>query len=522
MKKVYCIIPVLLLFLLLKGIQPVSAQPRTALTQTSIIPHPVSVQATDRFFQLQPEIKICIADTVTKAMKRNAEYLADQLEIATGWELPVQATPKATGIISLSESIRDDLPDEGYVLHIAQDTISLSGRPEGVFRGVQTLLQLLPVYSDTLSTQPFLIPTGTIRDYPVYPYRGAMLDVSRHFFGVEEVKRFIDLIAIYKINFLHLHLSDDQGWRLEIDSWPGLTTHGGSTAVGGGAGGFYTQDEFEEIVWYAQERYITIIPEIDMPGHTNAALASYPELNCDGKAPELYTGTRVGFSSLCTSKEVTYQFVDDVIRELAAITPGPYIHIGGDESHETSIEDYIRFMNRVQGIVRKYDKKVIGWDEIAHAKLADGSVVQHWAEAKNATKAVEQGAKLIMSPATKTYLDMQYDSTTVLGQNWASYIEVDDAYKWDPALMIAGIDQEHVLGVEAPLWTETISTMDEIEYMLFPRLAGIAEIGWTPAENRKWDEYKTRLGDHALRLAAMGVNFYASEKVPWGQATQEE
>jgi len=357
--------------------------------------------------------------------------------------------------------------------------------------------------------------TGTITDYPVYSYRGAMLDVSRHFFGVDEVKQVIEYLAFYKMNVLHLHLSDDQGWRIEIKSWPNLTLHGGSTQVGGGRGGFYTQDQYADIVNYAQAHYITIVPEIDMPGHTNAALASYPELNCDGKAPELYTGTEVGFSTLCTNKEITYKFIDDVIRELAAMTPGPYIHIGGDESHATKIEDYIPFVNRVQEIVAKYGKQVIGWDEIALSSLKPNSIAQHWSNEINAKKAVSQGAKVLMSPAVKAYLDMQYDSTTPLGLHWAAYIEVDSAYTWDPLTMVKDLQKEDIIGIEAALWSETLTNLDEIEYMLFPRLPGHAEIGWTPASMRTWDEYKMRLADHARHFKAMDINYYKSKKVPW-------
>jgi hexosaminidase len=342
-----------------------------------------------------------------------------------------------------------------------------------------------------------------------------MLDVSRHFFGVEDVKKFIDYLAFYKMNVLHLHLSDDQGWRIEIKSWPNLTTHGGSTQVGGGKGGYYTQDQYAEIVAYAGDQYITIVPEIDMPGHTNAALASYAELNCNGKATELYTGTRVGFSTFCTNKEITYRFINDVVRELAEMTPGPYIHIGGDESHATKIEDYIPFVNRVQDIVTEHGKQVIGWDEIALSTLKPNSVAQHWANISNAEKAVAQGAKVLMSPAVKAYLDMQYDSTTPLGLHWAAYIEVDDAYIWDPGSLVPGLNKESIIGVEAPLWSETLTNLDEIEYMVFPRLPGIAEIGWTPVSMRSWDEYKTRLAKHNKCFDAMGINYYQSKKVPW-------
>jgi hexosaminidase len=340
-------------------------------------------------------------------------------------------------------------------------------------------------------------------------------------------------MAYYKLNVFHWHLSDDQGWRIEIKSWPKLTTYGGSTQVGGGKGGFYTQDEYKDVVRYAQERYITVVPEIDMPGHTNAALASYPELNCSEqtiklspgnevkkKVPGLYSGTEVGFSTICTSKESTYQFVDDVVRELAEMTPGSYIHIGGDESHATKKEDYIPFVKRVQEIVTKHGKKVVGWDEIAISTLQPGSMAQVWAKAENGKLAIAQGGKLIMSPANKAYLDMSYDSACKLGLHWAAYIEVDSAYTWDPATLVKGISRENIFGVESALWTETILKRDDIDYMVFPRLPGYAEIGWSATADgkpgsRNWGEYKVRLASHGQRFKAMGINFYQSKLVPW-------
>jgi len=275
------------------------------------------------------------------------------------------------------------------------------------------------------------------------------------------------------------------------------------------------RDRYSDIVKYAQSRYITIVPEIDMPGHTNAALASYAELNCDGKATELYTGTRVGFSTLCAKKEVTYKFVDDVVREISVLTPGEYFHIGGDESHATKKEDYKLFIEKVQDIVKSHGKTVMVWDEIATTTLTEGAVAQYWAEKENALAAVKQGSKVLMSPATRTYLDMQYDSTTHLGLHWAAYIEVDAAYNWDPATLVPGIGRENILGIEAPLWSETVTKMDDIEYMVFPRLAGIAEIGWSAPALRDWESYKLRLASHGKKLEAMGVDFYRSKLVPW-------
>ncbi len=489
----------------------------TDLTKTAFIPKPVSVVATGETFELTRSTVVYYQEG-EEGLQKTAQHLADQISRISGFTPEVKPATEvpATGIYLSAVNQDNELGSEGYQINIKKKLVTIEAKSvAGCFNGIQTLLQTLPVKAN--QNEPIQIATGTIRDFPEYGYRGAMLDVARHFFSVEDVKQFIDFLAAYKMNVLHLHLSDDQGWRIEIKSWPKLTEIGGSTEVGGGEGGFYTQEQYTEIVNYAQDRNITIIPEIDMPGHTNAALASYAELNCDGKARELYTGIEVGFSTLCTDKEITYQFVDDVVREIAALTPGPWFHIGGDESHVTAHDDYVYFINRVQEIVTKHGKKVIGWDEIANAELVEGATVQFWADIKNTTMGVEKGAKVIMSPAKKAYLDMQYDSTSHLGLHWAGYIEVDTAYIWNPASYVAGVGKEKILGVEAPLWTETITNMDELEYMVFPRLPGYAEIGWTSPDSGSWDEYKLRLAQHGKRFEAMDINYYRSPVVPWEQ-----
>jgi len=488
---------------------------KSDLTKTAFIPKPVSVVGTGNTFELTRSITVYYQAEV-EGLQQTAQNLALELNRIGGISPVVMSTtetPTSGIFLSVGDTI-DELNNEGYIINIDKKIIKISANSTaGCFYGIQTLLQTIPGNYTTVS--PLEIATGVIRDFPEFGYRGAMLDVARHFFSVEDVKRFIDFLAAYKMNALHLHLSDDQGWRIEIKSWPKLTEIGGSTEVGGGEGGFYTQEQYADIVKYAQDRNIIIIPEIDMPGHTNAALASYAELNCDGKARELYTGIEVGFSTLCTSKEITYQFVDDVIREIAEITPGPYFHIGGDESHVTPLEDYIPFVNRVQEIVVKHGKKVIGWDEIANATPVEGATVQFWDNLKNTGMALEKGAKVIISPASKAYLDMQYDSTTHLGLHWAGYIEVDKGYSWNPLELVPGITKEQILGVEAPLWTETVTNISEVEFMVFPRLPGYAEIGWTSPDSRSWEEYKLRLAQHGKRFEAMDINFYRSPMVPW-------
>jgi hexosaminidase len=501
---------------------PPAAEPSSSpapLPAPAVIPRPVSAAPDDGFFDLAAETVIGVRSGTPEALPV-ARQLAEALRPATGFGLPVRTAEgePAPGTI-LVEITGDDpsLGEEGYRLTVTPERVTLAApRPAGLFYAVQTLRQLLPasIEADTPQPGPWRLPAVRIRDYPRFPWRGAMLDVARHFFGVEQIKQFIDRLAYYKLNRLHLHLTDDQGWRIAIDAWPALTTYGGRTAVGGDPGGFLTQADYAEIVAYAAERYIVVVPEIDMPGHTNAALASIPYLNCDGAAPPLYTEIEVGFSSLCVNKESTYAFVDAVLGELAAMTPGPYLHIGGDEAQSTSERDYVSFIERVQMIVEAHGKRMIGWEDIARARLHPPSVAQHWSS-DVAARAVEQGLQVVLSPASRTYLDMQYDAETPLGLHWAGYIEVKDAYDWDPAAQVVGVSEEDILGVEAPLWTETIRTLADIDYMAFPRLAAIAEVGWSAREAHDWADFRERLAAHGPRLSAMGVGFYRSPQVEW-------
>ena len=409
------------------------------------------------------------------------------------------------------------LGEEGYELNVAVDRVTLAARSAGgLFHGVQTIRQLLPVSVEYPAAmgRVLRIPAGRVVDAPRFAWRGAMLDVSRHFLSAEDVKRYIDVMALYKLNRLHLHLSDDQGWRIEIKSRPNLTVVGGSTQVGGGPGGFYTQAQFADLVAYAAQRFITIVPEIDMPGHTNAALASYAELNCDGVAPPVYTGTRVGFSTLCVERETTYAFIDDVVREISGLITGPYFHVGGDEVEKLTAPQYRRFIERVEGIVRQHGKTMIGWGEIAPANISATSIVQHWHNDSSQLHAA-RGGRVILSPAKHMYLDMKYDSATILGLKWAGLVEVRDAYALDPATYIPTVPESAILGVEGPLWSETLMKRQDFEFMAFPRLAAVAEVGWSPAAVRDWDNFRLRLGAHGPRLQALGINFYRSEQIPW-------
>jgi hexosaminidase len=251
-----------------------------------------------------------------------------------------------------------------------------------------------------------------------------------------------------------------------------------------------------------------------VPGHTNAALASYPELNCDGVAPPLYTGIRVGFSALCVTREEPYRFLEDVVREIGAIT-GPWFHIGGDEVERLTHDQYLAFIKRAESIVRGAGKTMIGWGEVAPAALSPETIVQHWRPRDSSFVHSARGGRIILSPGPKTYLDMKYDSTTMLGLQWAGRIEVRDNYEWDPATYLPGVSPETVLGVEAPLWSETLEKREDFEFMMFPRLLSVAEIGWSRQGARSWEEFRARLARHGPRLAALGVNFYRSGQVDW-------
>lgn len=474
------------------------------------------------------------------SLTTTGEFFGRILRKSTALRLPVSRITRAgssTGSVVLlrvdtsafadvSGAVRDD----SYSLEITSDSIRISARTvAGVFYGVTTLRQLLPwgieaEHSAYRLFSALSVPAGRIVDTPRFAWRGSMLDVARHFFTVDEVKQHIDLMALYKFNRLHLHLADDQGWRIAIASWPKLTAVGGSSEVGGADGGFYSKADYAQIMRYAAARQIVVVPEIDMPGHTNAAIAAYPKLGCSRPTPSIfgtgtqpagvYTGIRVGWSVLCPDKALTWRFVNDVVRELAAMTPGPYVHIGGDEVEVLNHAQYTRFVERAQAIVRKNGKTMVGWEEVGKAKLQKGSIAQLW-RTDTALLAVKQGNQLIMSPGPRTYLDMKYTPTTEVGLRWAGFIDLRTAYDWDPSTYAPGLTEQSIIGVEAPLWSETIKNLNAAQYLLVPRLPALAEVAWSAQSQRSWDGFRTRIAEHALRWRLLGINYYASPQVEW-------
>ncbi|MBX6749868.1 MAG: beta-N-acetylhexosaminidase [Micromonosporaceae bacterium] len=480
-------------------------QVRRPIGVADVLPAPVAAVADETAWFPVPA-GVTIVTTADPVAERVGTYLT---ELVGGCApRPGNARP-AGGIALLLDPAYED---EAYALEVDAAGVTIrAGGGAGLFWGVQTLRQLMPV------SGPTVVPGVRITDRPRFAYRGVMLDVARHFVDVATVKRLIDLVALYKLNHLHLHLTDDQGWRIVSGTWPRLVSVGAATQVGGGPGGCYTADDYRQIVAYAQERFVTVVPEIDLPGHTNAALVAYPELAYPGVRPKPYTGTRVGFSALCPHRTRTEAFLTDVLGEVAAMTPGPYLHIGGDEAFRMPAHDYAAIVTRAQQVVARHGKTAVGWHELAEAPLHAGTVLQYWgigSRARAVTAAVAAGHRVIMSPADRTYLDQRY-SWRGPGRLWAGPISVERAYDWDPASYLAGVDESVVLGVEAPLWTERVSTQDEIEYLAFPRLAALAEIGWSPRATHDWVTFRHRLGAQAPRWEALGVAFARVPGVPW-------
>lgn len=506
----------LLLLLLLAGCRRAPKTPPVPdPMRITVIPAPMSMTRGAGYFQLDSTTALVIDARAAEV----GRMLRAQLQPATGFRLTNESVIAKNSIVLRLDDSRASDGEEGYRLVVTPDSVHLVARTlAGLYRGTQTLRQLLPfgieAENSAIKMGEWRIPSVAIEDRPRFGWRGTMLDVSRHFFTVDEVKQHIDLLALYKINVLHLHLADDQGWRIEIKSRPQLVAQGSGMQVGGGPGGFYTQAEFSDIVAYAAARYITIVPEIDMPAHSNAMLISHPELSCGRVPPAPYTGIAVGFSALCPDSAGTWTLVDDVVREISALTPGPYFHIGGDEVETLNREQYTRFVERAQEIVHRHGKRMIGWEEIWQARLQPTTLVQQW-RSDSARNALTQGVKLIMSPGKKAYIDMKYEFTTELGLRWAGLIPLDTAYNWDPANYIVGVGESSIVGLEAPLWAETIRNITAAHYLAMPRIPAYAEIGWTPQAMRSWSDFRERIAAHAPRWRLLGINYHRDPSVRW-------
>ncbi|MER5863208.1 family 20 glycosylhydrolase [Kitasatospora sp. NPDC002040] len=528
----------------------------------AVVPQPVSETAVaGSGFTLSAQTPVDVLSTDAAAVGVGA-YLAGLLAPATGYTLPVVSTATAQGqAIVLDPNGPLALGQEGYTLASGSTGVTVTAHgAEGLFRGVQTLRQLLPaaVESSTVKPGPWTVAPVQISDAPRYPYRGAMLDVARRFYPVAQVKRFIDEAATYKINTLHLHLTDDQGWRIAIGALPSLTTVGASTQSGftGGTSWYYTAADYQDLVAYAKSRFMTVVPEIDGPGHTSAALASVAGLNCNNQAKAPYSGFDVGISLYCLGDAQHIagvgSFLSTVISAVAALTPGPYVHVGGDETPQATASQYAAYVSAAASATSAQGKTLIGWHQLGQGTLPAGSLLQFWGDAadrasvggsqetvgiRQVRAGVAQGAKFIMSPSDHAYLDMKYDASTPYGLSWEGYVSVQKAYDWEPTTVTATTDGTspvvpagRIAGVEAALWadrayagsTSLPSSTGQFpepwvytDHMSFPRLPAIAEIGWSPQSTHDWASFSRRLATHGPRWTAAGINFYAAPGISW-------
>ncbi|MFE6734932.1 family 20 glycosylhydrolase [Microbacterium sp. NPDC057650] len=468
-----------------------------------LIPAPAHLELTGAApFRLSSDARIVASDQDIRELAFAA------VRVATGRELPVVGSEPGPCDIAFVPGEAGGESPEGHRIEVGDGGIRvMAGDRAGHLAAVQTLRQLLL----TPEGEEVEVPALRIEDAPRYAYRGAMLDVARHFFPVDVVLRLIEHISAFKLNHLHLHLTDDQGWRLEIPEYPELTEAGAATQVGGGEGGHYTVDDYRRIVAHGERHGVTVVPEFDMPGHTNAALVAYPALSPAGYDPRPYTETEVGFSTLDIGPESTYEFIDTVIGRIAAETPGPFVHIGGDEARSAADADFTAFMARATRIVREHGKTPVAWHETGKCRdLAEGTIGQYWGyswepeeDAAPGRSFVEQGGRLIMSPSDLVYLDIKPTRDYPIGLTWsAPRISLEQAYRWDPATVLSGVPAGAILGVEAPLWTETVQTEGEIDAMFFPRLLAVAERGWAvePAEWPQFEAAAQAQGDLFTRL----------------------
>ncbi|WP_162458653.1 family 20 glycosylhydrolase [Pseudactinotalea suaedae] len=419
-----------------------------------------------------------------------------RLELLDGEPYPGPAEPTA----STAVGNRDD---GGYRLQVGADTGFSSDAADhrGASAARSSATQLVELTDRS-------VPALEIEDAPRYPWRGLMIDVCRHFFGPATLRKVLDLAALYKLNVLHLHLTDDQGWRYEVPNRPELVERASTSEVDGGPGGHLSVADLAELTAYAAERGITIVGEIDLPGHTAAALHAVPALNPDGLAREVYTGTEVGHSTLRLDLPETAAFLEDAVGALVEQTTGDFVHVGGDEVRLLSPEEYAAFIQHVEALVLRLGKRPVFWQEAAPALQDPRSVLQLWdsnADPAPVVAAAAHGHQVILSPGNRAYLDMKYDADTELGLDWAGHVDVRDAYDWDPATLVPGLPPEAILGVEAALWTETIRTEDDLFSMLLPRLPAIAEVAWSVPEVRAWEAFAEDLPAHRALWDARGL-----------------
>ncbi len=514
----------------------------------SIIPEPVSVIKNAGYFTL-PE-NISIEARAGQGLDNITSFLSNQLSVATGYKTSVSNSSSAIQFI-INVSADKTIGDEGYKLDITSENITIkANKPAGIFYGVQTLLQLFPKEIESKSIVKNIkwqAPCVSITDYPRFGWRGLMFDVARHFFTKQQVKDFIDEMVKYKYNLLHWHLTDDEGWRIEIKSLPKLTSVGAWNAKRVGYfdtfsppspdeprdyGGFYTQDDIKEVIQYAKERFVNVLPEIDVPGHSLAAIAAYPELSCSnqihgvGSGEELKDWTHhvaLVDDNLCPANENVYAFLDKVITEVAKLFPFEYLHMGGDETFKTFWEqsDAVKalmkkeglknmeevqsyFEKRVEKIVESKGKKFMGWDEILEGGLAPNAAVMSWQGIKGGVKAAQMKHDVVMTPTTFVYLDYMQGDAIVEPHVYAS-LRLNTAYSFEP--VPEGVDEKYIKGGQGNLWTEQVYNTRHLQYMIWPRSLAVAECLWSPKEKKNWDSFAKKVETHFERMDVEQVKY---------------
>lgn len=533
----------------------------------SLIPKPVSLTQEQGSFNLPENLTIITADDAD--LERIASSLAKQIQSASGIAVSVKNGNTAEpGAILLSLSTNNSIPKEGYNLQVTTSGVTLTAaQPAGIFYGVQTLLQLLPkeIVGSTLAKAAWSIPAVTITDYPRFGWRGLMLDVARHFFTKDEVKRYIDDMVKYKFNILHWHLTDDQGWRIEIKSLPRLTSVGAWRVEKIGTfgnfspptpdeprnyGGFYTHEDIREIVQYARERFVNILPEIDVPGHSLAAIAAYPELACTPGNYQPSSGDRFMIwppgghfygiidNALCPANEKVYEFMDKVFTEVAQLFPFEYIHMGGDETarnfwdKSAAIKELMKkknlknldevqsyFVKRMEKIIESKGKKLIGWDEILQGGLSPNATVMSWRGMKGGIQAAKMGHEVVMSPTDYVYIDYMQSDVIMEPPVYAS-LRLKKTYQLEP--VPEGVDAKLIKGAQGNLWTEQVYNLRQAQYMTWPRAFAIAEITWSPKAKRDFNEFVKRVETHFERFNISKTKYAPSMYDPDFKATKKD
>ncbi len=503
------------------------------LPDPMIIPQPLKMEKRSGSFEVNSSTAIACA----KGLNNEAGFLAGYIAAQTGIKTEVSTTTMSKNCIALMLDSLIESP-EGYILTVETGNIQIKGKtPTGIFYGIQSLMQLIPI----AQSERVNIPAVNVVDAPRFSYRGMHLDVCRHFFDVAFIKKTLDAMAHHKLNRFHWHLTEDQGWRIEIKKYPELTQIGAwrnGTLIGHAEnrpeqydtiryGGFYTQEQVKEVVAYAAARHITVIPEIELPGHAQAALATYPHLGCFNEKMEAWKGWGVSTNVYCAGKESTFEFIENVLAEVAELFPGEYIHIGGDECPK---ENWLRcphcqarmktenladmhalqsyFIHRIEKFLNAKGKSIIGWDEILEGGLAENATVMSWRGNEGGIAASQMGHDVIMTPNEFCYFDHYQANPAKEPLAFGGMTTIEKVYGYEPMPTVLNqTEQKHVIGTQANVWTEYIPTSSHAEYMIFPRLCAMAEVCWTVPANKNLPDFMTRLRKHQSMLDHLELNY---------------